>query len=175
MHNQIFKTVQLSIVAFLLSSVSYSQSFSAKYEKLHNKSGETIDSVMIFDWSINLHERYKDLDWRFLHKTRLHDNRIDLTYNNKPKERMSKEELKYYRSNFAVYYSDDCTDFQLYKYGIGINDISFPVHNDGYYISLITWGNENYNNTKKSADGRLILSKVQQGIVYLYDVIKFKK
>jgi len=174
MHNQIIRTLQLVVIAILLSSVSYSQSFNGKYEKLQNKSGETIDSVMVFDWSKNLNEKYKDLDWRFLHKTRLHDNRIELTYNSKPKEKMNNEDLKYYRSNFAVYYSDDCTDFELYKYGIGINDISFPVQKNGYYISLITWGNENYKKTKKSEDGRLILSKVEQGIVYLYDVVKFK-
>ena len=174
MHNQIIKTVQLTVMAILLSSVSYSQSFSGKYEKLQNKSGKTIDSVMVFDWSLKLNEKYKDLDWRFLHKTRLHDNRIDLIYNNKPKTKMNDNDLKHYRSNFAVYYSKDCTDFELYKYGIGINDISYPVNNDGYYISLITWGNENYNKTKKSADGRLILSRVDQGFVYLYDTVKFK-
>lgn len=163
----------LAVSFYFFAITSYTQSWNGRVEVLKNAKGETVDSVNIFDWPASppsyLHDK---LDFRFFNKTRLHNNRIDLKYMGtyKSHTEMTHLERYYWRGNFAVYKSTsgELSTAKLYKYGIGMGTLKFPVNTDGHYLVLIIWGGDK-SIAKNEGQGRMIYCVVQDGYVSLYD------
>lgn len=162
----------ISLFIMSCSSVLIAQQWNGRVERIMDKEGNTIDSVKILDWPETIPEHLKDdLDFTFFFQTRLHNNRIDLRYMNEDVHysEMSYMDINYWRGNFAIYKSStsDLDSASLYKYGVGIGRIKFPVYEDGHYLAIIVWGAEN-NIANNKGEGRMIYCIVKNGQVYLH-------
>lgn len=163
----------VALLVIVYSGEITAQQWQGRVVGVSDNSGDLLDSIKVFSWPQTTPACLLDkLNFKLFAKTRLHNNRIDLRYMTKLKHHteMTVEEREFWKGNFAVYKSAtaDLSKAQLYKYGVGIGQIKFPVHDDGHYLALITWGGEKqiiHNN----GDGRMIYCKVMDGIVFLHD------
>lgn len=172
----VYRFLQIVFLVTFCSTCLIAQSWNGRVEVIKDNHGKIIDSVKIFDWPKKTPEYLiNQLDFTFFNKTRLHNNRIDLRYmsNHIHHTKMTPLERYYWRGNFAIYKNntDDLENASLYKYGVGIGQIKFPVDEDGHYLALIVWGGDK-EIANNEGDGRMIYCIVKDGHVYLHDAKK---
>jgi len=163
------------LVAFCFTAL-LAQQWKGRVEVIKDNHGHIIESIKILDWPKTTPDYIlTETEFTFFLKTRLHNNRIDLKYMSEyiHATKMTTHERNYWRGNFAIYKSDtaDLSNATLYKYGIGLGKIKFPVYEDGHYLALIVWGGDK-KITNNQGDGRMIYCVVNDGQVYLHDANK---
>ena len=109
-------------------------------------------------------------------KTRLHDNRIDLIFDNVLEDRrtdLSSEEIKLYRKSLAIYYTvDDINKSVLWRKGSSISSVSFSPNRDGRYIIVLMKIEDDTCRVISSFFGKVFMVDVNGSDVVIYTALQ---
>ena len=164
------------LLYFVLAENLHCQKWMGRVEYLKSNSGEIMDSFRIYEWPLTVPDYLrKELDFKLISTSRLHNNRIDLKfYDGKySPSGLSLAEQSFWRGHFAVYKHNTARlqEATLYTAGVGLGYVQFPVNGDGHYLTLVIWGGDKAIETRNNK-GRMIYCRVEDGRVHLYDVTK---
>ena len=133
--------MRLAIFLVMIVIGNYQAQSSKKggyYKELKNKSGEVVDRVYVREWPEAMPVTLADqILFKTLLKTRLHNNKVTLTLAEKPIGTYGADVIQKNRFNFGIYHQvEDGSPIELYRFGIGIFDFSFPINDNGIYYVI---------------------------------------